>query len=240
MTSLSKFGAVAVAIVGLAGSARADVTLVATDNATVQPSGPRTGTNGKQFFNMEGTSNGTFADFGVVDFATTGAGPVSNLNLLTLRLTEDNASFTKPGGLAFYITTDTTTNIQPGTSPLAFNTNFPPQGLDGQLSTLLLLGTGTFTSTSSTPSGKVDTYSFALTSAEAGYLNGQLGTGAIRLVIAPTDANVSATFAGFSDPDFTGPRLTLAAVPEPGPLLQAALGATVAAGAWAFRRRKAA
>ena len=37
----------------------ASITLTAFNNATVQPAGPRTGSNGKAFFNMEGSVNGS-------------------------------------------------------------------------------------------------------------------------------------------------------------------------------------
>ena len=60
----------AIAIPCLVTQALADTIISASNNATIQPGGPRAGTNGKIFFNMEGSSNGSFSDFGVVDFQT--------------------------------------------------------------------------------------------------------------------------------------------------------------------------
>lgn len=132
--------------IGAGGAARADLTLSATDNATVQSGGPRLGGNGKNFLNMEGSANNQFASFGVVDFATTGAAPITGLGLLRVQLVEANASFTGPGSLNFYLSTSTATNIQPRTSTLVYNPALAPKGLGTQLDPKFLLGAGTFSS----------------------------------------------------------------------------------------------
>src|SRR5439155_8410914 len=50
-------------------AARADTsTISAFDNATMMPLGPRTGANGKNFFNVEGDNNGINSSYGVLDF----------------------------------------------------------------------------------------------------------------------------------------------------------------------------
>ena len=91
--------------ISLPQQARANIILPAANNATVQPGGPRPGVNGKQFFNMEGSVNGTFASFGVVDFQSS---PMSvQVTSLTLALTQANAAFTHNGALTFYLSTDT-------------------------------------------------------------------------------------------------------------------------------------
>jgi hypothetical protein len=124
--------------------------------------------------------------------------------------------------LNFYLTTDTTTNIQPVTSPLAYNTGALPEGLGMQLSPHFLLGSGTFNTTGDVNNGQVDNYTFSLTAAEIAYIKGQLGNGPLRFVITPTDPNVSATFAGFSNNEFAGPTLTF--VPEPTSVVLAGIG----------------
>ena len=194
----------------------ANIIVAAVNNATIQPAGPRPGVNGKQFFNMEGSGNGTFASFGVVDFQS---GPMNVVvTSLTIDLTQDNAAFTQNGTLNFYLSTDTATNIEPGTSPLIYNAADPPTGVGTQLSLLLLLGTGTFTQVTS---GTIDSFSFSPNAAVTSYLSSQLSTGGpIRLVIAPGDATVAATYAGFSNSEFGGPELLLATpAPEPGTLV---------------------
>jgi hypothetical protein len=84
----------------------------ATDNATVQVAGPRTGVNGKNFFNLEGSVNGSFSSFGVAEFTLGALGSV-NITEITLRFTESNAAFTKPGTIDFWLTSDNATSIQP-------------------------------------------------------------------------------------------------------------------------------
>jgi hypothetical protein len=134
---------------------------------------------------------------------------------LTLALTQANAAFTHNGVLFFYISSDTATNIEPGISPLIYSVADIPTGLDNQLSPIFPLGTGSFTQVSD---GTMDIFSFSLSAAVASYLTSQISTGGrIRVVIAPGDPTVAATYAGFSNTEFAGPELTLAA-PEPGTL----------------------
>jgi len=192
---------------------QANIVIPASNNATVQPAGPRPGANGKQFFNMEGASNGTFASFGVVDFQP---GSMSvQIASLTLALTQANAAFTNDGSLIFYLSTDTATDIEPIGSPLIYSAADAPTGLGGQLSPIFLLGAGSFTQVSD---GTKDTFSFSPSAAVIAYIDSQVAAGGrLRLVIAPGDATVAATYAGFSNTEFAGPQLTLVtAVPEPG------------------------
>src|SRR5262249_46577527 len=87
--------------ISLPRQACANIVLPAANNATVQPAGPRPGANGKQFFNMEGAGNGSFASFGVVDFQSS---PMNvQITSLTLALTQANAAFTNNGALIFYL-----------------------------------------------------------------------------------------------------------------------------------------
>ncbi|MDD5199673.1 MAG: autotransporter-associated beta strand repeat-containing protein [Terrimicrobiaceae bacterium] len=187
-------------------SALADtVSASAALSATVQVAGPRTGTSGTNFLNVEGSNNNTFASYGVLDFNVNSfnlafaATAVSNLSL---SLTEANSAFTvASGALAFYLVTDTTTSIaNDGSSPLIYNSAFAPQGLGTQLgATPFLLGTGNFsTNSGNTGSGTVDTYSLSLSSDAQIYFLSQLNSAGskLRLVVAPTDATGASTWAG--------------------------------------------
>jgi hypothetical protein len=205
------------------GTARADLLLTAaTDNATVQPAGPRPGDNGKRFFNMEGSANDTFASFGVIDFPAPQPGyPVASVNALTLRFTQQNAAFTHDGGLRFYLTADTTTDIQPG-SPLHFDAADLPGGLDGQLLPRFFLGTGTFIEVAN---GAEDSFPLSLSADAQAFLTDQLNRGGVlRLIVTPDDATVAATFAGFSNTDSAGPLLIVDVTPVPEPSGIALLG----------------
>jgi len=200
-------GALAAVILCVPQTAWADTTTLATNNATVQPGGPRAGDNGKVFFNMEGSSNDTFASFGIVDFQLPDGSTFNPGDVLSITLTQANASFTHDGMLAFYLSTDTMTDIEPDTSPLAFDTGDLPTGLGNQLEAKYLLGFGDFTQVSD---GSMDTFSFTPTDEALSYLMNEISTtGLIRVIVASADPTVAATYAGFSNTEFQGPALTL-------------------------------
>jgi hypothetical protein len=210
------------ALLAAAGEASA---VVAGANATVQPAGPRTGTSGTNFFNIEGSSNSSFSSFGVVDF-TLVASPSDSISGLTLGLTESNAAFTKAGSLAFYVVSDSTTSIVAGSSPLTFTGS--TTGLGSQLGTQYLLGTGSFTSNGASPTGALDSFTFTLSGTAQTFVNGvsQAG-GKLRFVIAPNDTTVAATFAGATNSTTASRQvltLTTSPVPEPSTWLSMAIG----------------
>src|SRR5262249_34802747 len=137
-----------VAAVCLAAAAlRADTfSALAFDNATVQSDGPRTGDNGKNYFNIEGINNGTYASFGVADFQSSSfadangnmiSGTPIALNAITITLSQANADFTNVGSLNFYLAEDTTTSIQPNDNAVTFDAA-DSEGLNGQLMPLHL------------------------------------------------------------------------------------------------------
>jgi hypothetical protein len=206
-------------LIGLAPHARADVVLDAFDNATIQPAGPRPGVNGQLFFNMEGSDNGQFASFGVADFLPSAMNV--QITSLTLTLTQANASFTHDGSLLFYISGDTTTSIDAGTSPLFYDNSALPTGLGMQLSPTYFLGTGVFTEVAD---GTVDSFTFTPDVATTAYLNSQVSIGGpIRVIVAPGDPTVAATYSGFTNTEFAGPQLSFTTVPEPSMFVTIAL-----------------
>lgn len=172
----------------------------ASDSSTIQPAGPRAGTNNTNFFNIEGSGNNANASFGVLDFNagafSIGAGvtTVSNLKLI---LTESTTAFTAAGNLNFYLSQDTTTSIKTGVSTLKFDATSPPEGIGSQLTPLTLLGTGAFSTTGNSTNGKVDTYTLTLPSSVESYFLGQVNAGGIlRFVVTSSIPATAATFAG--------------------------------------------
>ncbi len=192
---------------------------VATANATVQPAGPRTGTNGTNFFNIEGSANTTFSSFGVIDFLLSNesfGGTVTGVNSVTLNLTESNASFTAPGNFSVYVTDNTTTSIaNNGTSPLFFtdSTNSGTVGTDtvgpvppspDTLFPLTFLGTFNFTTMGNTNNGQVDMIPLAFTgSSLTGLVNLINSNATLRLVLTPDDVGTAATFGGATNSNAT-------------------------------------
>jgi hypothetical protein len=218
------------------------LTSSAFNNGTIQAAGPRTGANGKNFFNIEGASNGSFASYGVADFLFGSQnGGVVSVNSLSVSLTESDAAFTLPGTLDFYLSDNTSASIDPGTSTLTYQTSVTPPGIDSQLNNLHFLGTGAFTTTGNTNTGGVDIYSFTPTGATASYIQGVLNSGGVLRLVIDEDSStpsIAATFAGFSNTSLAGPMMSISvtAVPEPTVLALGGIGGAVLAGG--LRRRQ--
>lgn len=230
--------AVSLALALVTGAfAQNTVSAEAVNNATVQPSGPRSAPGGKNFFNVEGNNKGQFASFGVVDFSASSFGlssPVADIAGIRLILTEDRASFSAAGGINIWLSEDTTTDIEPGTSPLAWDVSDLPNGLGAQLTPRHLLGSGTYTPTAD---GTVFSYTLSLTPNAKSYLISQLNSaGAIRILVSPADDDVAATYAGHSHSSLAGPTLELDVVPVPEPASLTALAMGVLGILWRKRR----
>jgi len=209
--------AAAILVSTFAGGVRADpLSRLAGDNATVRPAGPRSGTYGKLYFNVEGSANATNASYGVADFNFgTLALPVLTVNSVQLVLTEANAAYTAAGSVLVSLDQSTTlANIQSGTSPLAFDGAEPGTATDVSQGDLTLLGFGggpfAFTTVGNVNSGQKDTYSLTLTPAIQTELTNRLNSGStIRIVIGTATAGVAATWAGYTNTTYVGPTLNL-------------------------------
>lgn len=117
----------AVALVATTANAGAPFTVgkIADEWGTIQPAGPRTGTNGSRFLNMEGSSNGSFASTGTLRFymedvvaqfdAQFGAGnwAVDNVRIV---LEHNDAGFSTAGNLNVYHFTNDNLAITSGES----------------------------------------------------------------------------------------------------------------------------
>lgn len=209
-------------------------------NATVLVGGVRSAPNNDNFLNIEGSGNPGFFSFGVAEFDLSGFAPapetVDSVNSIQLVFTQSNASFTKDGNLAFYITTDLDASIAAGSTNLKYDsTNDPERGLGSQLQDLYFLGTGVFTQVGT---GSQDTYTFTLSGAAQAYVREQFVNGGVfRIVIAPDNAAVAATWAGFNNNSNPGPQVSFeyTSVPEASSVSLLMLGGMALAG---WRRRQ--
>ncbi len=194
--------------------ARADVFYTLGANcATIQPGGPRPGDNGKFFFNVEGRNNGDFASYGVLDFDASQLGlprDVQSLNYILLIFEKHNAAFSRAGTVRFYLTEDFA-DIEPGTSTLIFDANDPPTGLSNQLQPRTefieyLVG-------GQVPlgmSGDYDVFLFVPPLAAEEYIKAMLNARSyLRLIVAPGDDDVAATWAGVTHTTRLPPLLWL-------------------------------
>jgi hypothetical protein len=193
---------------------------IAINNATVQPAGPRSGSNGKRFFNVEGREVPgaiDFASYGVLEFDSSdlALGTVSQVAGLTVTLKQDLASFSSRGRMRFYVTEDLTTSIEPdAVNPECFFDAVDVHGLNGQFEPLYDLGTGEFGIVRTT---WVVEYTFNVPSGSAleTYLIGQINAGAnIRIIVAPEFSEVDSelvagTFGGYTSTTGTEPTLSV-------------------------------
>ncbi|MCW5937481.1 MAG: hypothetical protein KIT11_09270 [Fimbriimonadaceae bacterium] len=185
----------------------------AFNNGTIQAAGPRPGTNGKAFWNIEGSGNAPqFRSWGAADFKASDFNIPFNVGDITdfqVFLTQANAAFTIDGEIKFWLATDSTTSIDPGTSPYVWLDGVTPEGVGTQL-TLVYLGPGSFRQIAS---GTTDVFSFNLTPQAKSLLISQLNSNSqVRLVVTPDEvsgpANVAATYAGYTNFNYDGPVLS--------------------------------
>ncbi|HZZ26903.1 MAG TPA: hypothetical protein VFE46_02755 [Pirellulales bacterium] len=215
--------------------------VAASDNATVQGGGPRGGANGKNFFNLEGSSNGTFASFGVADFdfspiKNSFGGTVTGVSNAELLLTEANNSSSAAGPISVYYTDNTSVDIQPGTSPLVDQTgNDGLASIDPALTGLSLLGSGSFSDV-----GTVDTVSLTSLSGSAlsAFVSALNGGSTLRFVVTADNASTFATFAGATNGTAAGPTLAfdVTVAPEPSAFILGAISFVGWLGAKRLRR----
>lgn len=187
------------------------LTVEAQANLTVQPAGPRTGASGLNFLNIEGSSYTTFASWGPLEFATTGTtcSAGNELSALTLTLTQSNAAFTTSGQVAIFVTEDNSTTLAQSNTGLTFQASALPYGFGTQLDPKTLLGVVDFTEGST---GAQDVYNLTTLPgffAVESYLVNRIASNLpIRLILAPNDATVAATWAGYSNSTLAGPTLS--------------------------------
>lgn len=154
--------ALVVGFLTMPGAGKVAAQAMATDSATVTATGPVTGTSAGMFLNAIGRGNPFSApSFSVVQFNAGDLGyiSVSEVDAVTLQLTQSLFGGASKGPLAFYVTEDTVSSIEPGTMDVRFLMS-DVHGLGTQLAPLHFLGTAKF---KPVRSGTVNTYTFSVT-----------------------------------------------------------------------------
>ncbi len=184
---------------------------------TVRPTGPVVGNAGDVFFNIEGSANGSFASFGVVDFdlssqiaATDAASVAGNL---VLELSQSNAGFSQNGPVSIYLATDAAAKV-------AINGTIQYQSGQNRLNCVpAVLADGavrvaTYAAVHRTgnggganlPNGTLDPMRLFGEQIETAVVSAINGNGILRLLITPDQAATAATYAGFAS-TLGGPQL---------------------------------
>ena len=226
----------------------------AVANATVQQGGVRSGTSSTNFFNMQNNANGNFASYGVAEW-NLGAGSFLNapaglvgddIGGLSVRMTQDNPRFSSDTPLRFWLWSNTSPSLAPGSTEITFDSTAvggisdPPQPWFSDPYSIWEIGTGNYIET---VSGDQDIFTFDASSWDAAardYVATQLNdSGLLRVVIESTldtGANGSATYAGYTNSTYSGPELQLTvggSIPTDTPAWWTADGTTLGgAGSW--------
>ena len=188
--------------------------VVAFENATIQPLGPRQDSVGEKFFNIEGENNGDFASFGVARFDITdirqqfdadfgeGSWNVESVDLL---LTQFNAAFTTDGAVDVFFTGDDDSEIFPNG-----DLTYP---LDGNFPDASLINGYDFVEVEN---GELEThglYDASGVNSDGGLAlkDDILSDTMVTLALVDADAAVAATYAGYFHDTFDGPTLQITA-----------------------------
>ncbi len=191
-------------------------TAEAFNNLTVRPTGPRPGSSGLAFFNVQGTNNGTNASFAVAEVQPSAfnlSGSVIDLTRFSVNVTASNAAFTINGGpIDVWVTEDNTTSFAQSGMDIFFDVNFLPGGLGNQLAPVTQIGTFEFNPL--LPTGTL--YQVDMTtipSALEAYLLGRINSDLpIRLVFTAGNDSLNGTFAGYTNFNNQGPTIEIDAV----------------------------
>src|SRR5262245_44875358 len=180
MNRTSIFVAVAASIFTLLDRpARAETEVVASQAVTIQPSGPRQGEAGKDYFNVEGKDNEKFASFGVLVFELPKDVQAKELKGLTLKLVQTAPRFAKDGPIKLFLAPD----LDPR-ADLKFDAS-AADGVGKQIASLHTLGSAEF---KSPEKGKTQTFKLEVNDAVRDRI---AKGGKLCLVIVPADSKVA-------------------------------------------------
>ena len=189
---------VIIAVAQLDRTARGETEVVASQALTIQPTGPRQGEAGKNYFNVEGTENEKFASFGVLVFELPKDIQGKELKGLTLKLVQTTPRFAKEGTIKLFLAPDLDPKAE-----LKFDTD-APDGVGKQIEPLHALGSAEF---KEPERGKTQAFKLAVN----GTVRDRIAKGGkLCLVIVPADTKVAATYFGaVEEARENSPRLSL-------------------------------
>lgn len=150
------------------------------------------------FFNVQGDDD-AFTVYSLVDFDTSSIGEISAINSLSLELTQSNPSFSAPGGLEFFLASDTRDVLLTDAARYISDqanggANTGEAVVGNAFGTLYPLGNGTFNVTGT---GNVDTVLLSLDAAGEAFAISQINSGGLlRIIATPADTDVQATYSG--------------------------------------------
>ena len=199
----------------------ADFAVEASQNATVQPAGNR---SVDYYFNIEGSSNGSYASYGGMRFDTAavkayydgeyGAGNWYVTDV-SLELTQNNSGFTTNGDVDIYWSGDDVTTMAPGATT---GGHWPLLDGDNDFTPLEYVDSYYFTEVST---GYVESHNINHANVFAEIENGEL----LTVILNDADANVAATYSGYTNTSVPGaPTIVVSALPEPASLALLAIG----------------
>ncbi len=189
----------------------------AANNYTVRQTGPVTGGNGTSLFQVEGSSNGNFSSFGVIDFDMSGVLAVetiaSRIEEISLGLLQDNESFTRDGPVSVYVTSAAAAGV-------TINSSIQFQSGNNRIDCVpAILSNGaelaaTYPAVhhsptgSDLPDGTNDEVVLNRDAIRTAMLNALNNDGSFRLIVVPDHASTTATYAGNTNGSFSGPTIT--------------------------------
>jgi len=194
--SIPAIGGLLASILVMPVSAGTEV--VASKSLTIQPTGPRAGDAGSNYFNVEGKSNEKYASFGVLAFEIPKEIQGKRIRSLTLSVVQSIPRFAKDGGIEFFLAQDLSDEGE-----LKFDPN-ASGGVGNQIRSLLPLGSGQF---KKIETGKVDVFNLAVDDPVRERISER---GKTCLVIVPANEAVAATYFGATaEAREKSPRLVL-------------------------------
>jgi hypothetical protein len=182
--------------------------IVASKSLTVQAAGPRQGSVGSNYFNVQGKNKEKYAGFGLLVFPLPKGDGNADVKTLTVSLVQSIPGFSADGKVKFYLAH--ALDAEPSSLE---KLKYDPAAADGlakdAFKSLQALGVGEF---KKVETGKSDTFVLSLDDMARDELRSLLKTGgSLHIVVAPADDDVAATYFGAgNETEANRPRIKLA------------------------------